>query len=65
MKAVLEFELPMEAEEHRIALEGSKYSCAVESVFSWIRSKQKYTDLTEKENDLLNELRQFIIDELD
>lgn len=65
MKAILEFQLPEESQEHKIALEGQKYASATESMFNWIRSKQKYRDLTIEEHNLLDELRQFLVSELE
>lgn len=61
MKAILEFNLPEESEEHRLALDGIKYSCAVDEVFTWIRSQLKYNDhITEDQSQILESLREHL-----
>ncbi len=58
MRAILEFTLPDEREEHLLALHGGKYSAAVDEVFNWIRAQLKYNDLlTEPQSEILESLR--------
>lgn len=65
MKAILEFELPQESEEHNLALNGGLYKSIIDDTFSWIRKKEKYDEtLTEDQYKILDELREFIANEL-
>lgn len=66
MKAILEFTLPEESEDHLSALNGSKYKYIIDNTFNWIRSKTKYSPkpLSKKEYDLLEEMREFLANEL-
>lgn len=42
MKATLEFTLPEETDEHRHALEGSRWQNVVWELDQWLRSKEKH-----------------------
>lgn len=42
MKAILEFSLPEESEEHRIALEGGKLLHVITELDNWLRSIAKH-----------------------
>ena len=65
MKAILEFNLPEDREDHELALKGSHYKYVIDQVFGWIRKKEKYSgDLTEVEYKLLEEMREFVAQEL-
>lgn len=65
MKAVLEFTLPEEREDHELALKGAHYKSVIDQVFGWIRKKEKYDDtMIEVQFELLSELRDFVAEEL-
>lgn len=57
----LEFNLPEEKEEHYYALNGHLYSIVVDNIIEHLRKLSKY-----QEKDVVNidELRQFIIEQL-
>lgn len=42
MKAILEFELPLEREGHRDALKGTYYKCEIQAFDNYLRSATKY-----------------------
>lgn len=42
MRAILEFSLPEEQEEHRHALNGIRYSCVLDDFDNYLRSRLKY-----------------------
>lgn len=66
MKVTLEFNLPEESEEHKLALYGAKYSSAVDEVFNWIRSQLKYNEtLTEDQTTILESLRSHLNEYID
>lgn len=44
MKAILEFNLPEEQNEHKLALDGSRWMSVCEEFDRWLRSIQKHTD---------------------
>lgn len=44
MKAILEFNLPEEAEDHLHALNGIKYKIALDELDEWLRKLSKYED---------------------
>lgn len=44
MKAILEFNLPEEEAEHRLALDGGKWMSVCHDLDQWLRSIQKYGD---------------------
>lgn len=45
MKAVLEFTLPEESEEHRLALSAGAYYAIISELDSWLRGLEKYGDV--------------------
>ena len=49
MKAILEFDLPEEAPEHQIALDGVRYCAALEEFRNWLRGQIKYAELSKEE----------------
>ena len=44
MKAILEFTLPEEQEDHRVAVEGMKYLIILQELDNWLRAEIKYND---------------------
>ncbi len=64
MKAILEFNLPEESEDHHFALEGVSYYLVVEAVLSELRCKLKYEEHPEAKDQAYEEIRNFIINEL-
>lgn len=46
MKAILEFNMPEEDAEFRLALEGCKYSCVIDHIFEVLRQHMKYEGKT-------------------
>ncbi len=44
MKAILEFNLPEETAEHKLALDGCKWMSACHELDQWLRSIQKHSD---------------------
>ena len=44
MKATLKFDLPEEAFEHRLALDGGKWMQVCHELDQWLRSLEKYQD---------------------
>lgn len=58
MKAVLEFNLPQEQSEHRLALDGWKWKSVVIEFSDQLRSALKYDDdLTPEADECLENLR--------
>jgi hypothetical protein len=45
MKAILEFNLPEEAAEHRVALDGATWMSVCQELDQWLRSAAKYRNL--------------------
>lgn len=56
-KAILEFNLPEESEEHSNALNGSSYRYNIKDFDNWLRNKLKYENLSEQESKLFQEVR--------
>ena len=46
MKAILEFNLPEERQEHKTAIKGIDYYCALIDFEQWLRLKNKHGDKT-------------------
>lgn len=44
MKVTLEFNLPDESEEHRLAMEGSKYHTMIWDILQYVRTLRKYDE---------------------
>lgn len=66
MRATLEFQLPEDRDDHLTAVHAWRYRSTVAEVYTWIRSKLKYSDgLTDGERALLEELRKHLSEELD
>jgi len=64
MKATLEFILPEEIDEHKRALNGSLYYWVIKATLEKIREKIKYEELTHDKIELLEEIRDFINEEM-
>lgn len=67
MKAILEFTLPDEAHEHRVALNGSRYLSALRDADAHIRNILKYRtgphlDLREEFQAVRNMIRELVPD---
>ena len=62
MKAILEFDLPEEEAEHRLALDGGKWMSACHELDQWLRSVQKHGDRKTLEVD---EVRKRLYEELE
>lgn len=45
MKGVLEFVLPEEQADFRMAQDAWKYSIIIDDMFNWLRSLEKYEDV--------------------
>ena len=60
MKAILEFNLPDDEDYYYNAKNANKYNSALYDIKNFIRSKMKYTELTEGEYKLLEEVRELI-----
>jgi hypothetical protein len=66
MKSILEFNLPEEAEDLQLALNGSKYMSAVHELDQELRSKIKYAPdnqpelVTETYNEIRNKLWEIV-----
>ena len=65
MKAILEFNLPEEGEEHKMALHGLKYYGIIESVLEHIRTKIKNECYHDERREILEEISDLIHDELE
>jgi hypothetical protein len=62
MKAILEFTLPEEQEEHQNAVKGFCYKLALEDMDNYFRSRLKYEDgLSEEVRNALQEARNRLI----
>lgn len=62
MKAILEFNLPEEKDDHNLALNGVNYYCAIEDVRNILRRYRKYEELTEPQREFLEKLSEEIYD---
>lgn len=56
-KAILEFNLPEEQEDHKIALHGLDYKIALEDMENYLRGRLKYEGLSEEVRNALQEAR--------
>jgi hypothetical protein len=63
MKAILEFNLPEEQEEHRCALVGTSALLAIEDLLSEIRTKLKHDsgEFKDCDDDTLEKVREFMV----
>ena len=59
MKAILEFNLPEEQDDHRVALDGWKWRAVVSDIADQLRSALKYDEkLTPESNAFLDKFRE-------
>ena len=56
-KAILEFNLPEEREEFENAHKGVHYLIVIEDLDNFLRAKLKYTELTEEQATIYQEVR--------
>jgi hypothetical protein len=61
MKAILEFTLPEEREEHEMALNGCRYKIALEEMFNYFRQRLKYEELDDRTYKALEKAREEFI----
>ncbi|MEI7481407.1 MAG: hypothetical protein WCK75_03560 [Elusimicrobiota bacterium] len=61
MKAILEFNLPEEDADHRVALDGWKWKSVLYGVDQWLRKLEKHED---KDTIAVTEVRKRIHEEL-
>jgi hypothetical protein len=57
MKATLTFRLPDERYEHECALRGTEAVAALAELREWLRSQVKYTERSESEKAVIEEVR--------
>lgn len=57
MKAILEFTLPEEREEHQIAVDGGKYLYVLHAIDNDLRGRIKHGDYPETTKDIYDEVR--------
>jgi len=62
MKAILEFNLPEETDEHKLALDGAKWMSVCHELDQWLRSIQKHSDVKTLKVD---EVRERLHEEMD
>ena len=62
-KHIIEFNLPEEREELQWAMKGIHYSIALDNIDNYLRSKLKYTELTEIQAEIYQEIRDMVNDE--
>lgn len=65
MKAILEFSLPEDREDHRIAVNAGVYHGECHAIAQWTRGKRKYGTLSKTDEILLEELTAVLYDHLD
>lgn len=58
MKAILEFNLPEEQQEHQDALQGSLWKWAVDDITSHLRNESKHVDHSVEEYQILDAIRE-------
>ena len=56
MIATLEFNLPEELTEFKHSVNGTKYSCDIDTFANFLRSERKYGTLTEVEHEYLEKV---------
>lgn len=64
-KAKLEFDLPEEQDEFKVACDAGKYYSAIFQFDQELRSIIKYQELDEKEYEVYEKVRQMLWDQLD
>jgi hypothetical protein len=57
VKAILEFNLPEEKEDHETAIRGTDYKIALEDMDNYFRNRLKYEDLSEETRKTLQDAR--------
>lgn len=57
MKAILEFTLPEDREDHQIAVDGGKYLCVLHALDNDLRNRIKYGGYPETIKDVYDEVR--------
>ena len=64
MKAILEFSLPEEKEELKLAQNGITYYCKLEEIMTYFRNEVKYNsdNYTQEQLSLLEDLKQKVYD---
>lgn len=63
MKATLEFDLPEEQYEHRLALDGGKWMSAIHELDEWMRTTEKHADVHTMEISVLrSKLHDIVLD---
>ncbi len=63
MKARLEFNLPADSEEHKSALNGSRYLAMLDDMDNYLRSELKYNDkLTDEQYAVFEKIRAKLIE---
>jgi len=62
MKAILEFNLPEESLEHRLALDGRKWMAVCQEMDQWLRSLHNRSD---QDSVSVSEVRDHLREELD
>ena len=55
MKVTLEFDLPLEADEHFMALHGPDFQVVIDDMLKWLRTQRKYTTLHKEARAILDE----------
>ena len=60
MKAILEFNLPEEAYEHRMAIDGISWKYVVSEMDEYLRSQIKYQELPEEADKTLQAARDYL-----
>jgi hypothetical protein len=61
-KAILEFNLPEETVEHRMAVHADNYHSVLWDIDQYLRSKLKYGGLTSEQYDVLDKTREELHD---
>lgn len=64
MKALLEFDLPEDAEEHRMAVQGADWAFVVQHMAETLRSKLKYSEMKTEAMQMLEEMRAELYEEM-
>ena len=65
MKAILEFDLPKERDDHQLAMEGSRWRNVCYDINEWLRKKLKHEDLPEWDQKLYEEVKDMVSTTID
>lgn len=65
MKAILEFVIPEEAEEFRVACDAFSYKGTLEDLASWLRASLKHRDLSPEVAEAYTEIREHLFNLLE